>query len=227
MSSLLLPFALLTTALGADTVPLNLPLEKYLAARAAEFNLIPPERKQQLTQIALYVRSRLNSQQPARLTFICTHNSRRSHLAQIWAQTAATHFGLPGIETFSGGTEATAFNHRAIAALQRAGFEIPAPQSDHKTNPRYQVRFADTAPAIECFSKVYNDPPNPKTDFCAVLVCSQADQSCPIVAGASLRLAIPYDDPKAFDDTPHELAKYDDRCQQIAREMLYLFSKAK
>ena len=37
----------------------------------------------------------------------------------------------------------------------------------------------------------------------------------------------PYDDPKAFDDTPAEAEKYDERSQQIAREMLYIFSKAK
>jgi protein-tyrosine-phosphatase len=203
---------------------MNPSLEKFIAARTTEFDLIPAERKEHLNQIALYVHSRLKSNHPARLTFICTHNSRRSHLAQIWAKTAATHFGLPNVETFSGGTEATAFNRRAIDAVRRAGFDISSP-ADTSSNPHYQVRFADTAPPLECFSKVYNEAPNPKTDFCAVMTCSQADKSCPIVAGASLRIAIPYDDPKAFDDTPDETSKYDERSQQIAREMLYLFSK--
>jgi hypothetical protein len=35
-----------------------------------------------------------------------------------------------------------------------------------------------------------------------------------------------YDDPKDFDGTLQEEAKYDERTRQIAREMLYLFSKA-
>src|SRR5689334_19004318 len=96
---------------GAEnTVRLNPQLQKYVDARTTEFDQIPLERKQQLTQIAGYVCSRTKSDQPAKLTFICTHNSRRSHLAQIWAQTAATHFGFPGVQTFSGGTAATAFN---------------------------------------------------------------------------------------------------------------------
>jgi arsenate reductase len=217
-----------TCVLGADNpVPLNPPLQKYVEARAAEFDRIPQDRKEQLAQIAGYVCNRIKSNQPAQLTFICTHNSRRSHLAQIWAHTAAIHFGLTDVQTFSGGTAATAFNPRAVAALRRAGFEIANPEPSATSNPRYQVRCDSAASPLECFSKVYSESPNPERDFCAVMVCSQADEACPLVSGASLRLAIPYDDPKAFDDTPAESEKYDERSQQIAREMLYLFSTAK
>jgi len=233
MSPLITSLAFLTNVLAADnTAHLNPSLQKYVAARTAEFDLIPPERKDQLNHIANYVQSRLNSQQPAQLTFVCTHNSRRSFLTQIWAKVAATHYGLLDVETFSGGTEVSAFNPRAIAALRRAGFDISQPQSnpsqpDPTSNPHYHVRYQSDAPPLECFSKTYSDPANPKSDFCAVMVCSTADQACPLVAGASLRLAIPYDDPKAIDDTPAEVQKYDERCQQIAREMLYLFSRPK
>jgi hypothetical protein len=225
--SLIASLSAFTSVFGADnTVRLNPPLQKYVEARTAEFDLIPPERKEQLTQIAGYVCSRTKSSQTAKLTFICTHNSRRSHLAQIWAQTAAIHFGVPGVQTFSGGTEATAFNPRAIEALRRAGFDTPIHQPPLPGNPRYQMRYHPNAPPLECFSKVYNEDPNPKRDFCALLTCSQADQACPIVEGASLRIALPYDDPKAFDDTPDEALKYDERSQQIAREMLYVLFKA-
>jgi len=228
MSPLITSLAVLTTVLAVDdTSPLNPSLQKYVAARATEFDQIPAERKTQLAQLANYVDSRLKSQQPARLTFICTHNSRRSHLAQIWAKTAATHFGLPGVETFSGGTEVSAFNPWAIAALRRAGFDISDPQPPPTSNPHYHVRYQSNAPPLECFSKVYNDAANPQRDFCAVMVCSTADKACPLVEGASLRIAIPYDDPKAFDDTPAETQKYDERSQQIAREMLYLFANVK
>lgn len=224
--SLIIAIATLTSVYGSDnTVPLNLPLQKYVKARAAEFDLIPAERKKQLAQLAAYVVTCSKSNHPAQLTFICTHNSRRSHLAQIWAQVAAIHFGLPGVQTFSGGTAATAFNPRAIAALRRAGFEIPEPTAT--SNPHYQVRFHSASPPLDCFSKVYSESPNPQRDFCAVLVCSQADEACPLVPGAALRLSIPYDDPKAFDGTHAETEKYDERSQQIAREMLYAFATAK
>jgi protein-tyrosine-phosphatase len=225
MSLLVVSAAVLAAAVGADkAVRLDSPLREYVEARAAEFEQIPEERREQLAEIAVFVRARVKSNQPALLTFICTHNSRRSHLAQIWAKVAATYYGVPHVETFSGGTEATAFNPRAISALKRAGFAISTSEPD-KSNPHYQVCFHDSSPTMECFSKVYNEDPNPKRDFCAVMTCSQADQSCPLVAGAAMRIAIPYEDPKAFDSTPEETEKYDDRCKQIAREMLYIFSK--
>jgi hypothetical protein len=154
--------------------------------------------------------------------FVCTHNSRRSQLSQVWAKVAATYYGVPRVETFSGGTAATAFNPRAIEALKRAGLDIATPAPGD--NPRYQVRYHDEQPPLECFSKVYSHEPNPKEHFCAVMTCDQADKACPNVAGATLRIAIPYEDPKAFDGTPQEAEKYEERCQQIAREMLYIFA---
>ena len=198
-------------------------LREYVAQRAGEFGEIPADRKGQLQQVADFVREQLQAGKPARLTFICTHNSRRSQMAQIWAQTAAGYYGIANVETFSGGTEATAFNPRAVAALKRAGFEIPDATTD--ANPHYRVSFAKDADPLDCFSKVYKASPNPKSDFCAVIACSEADKKCPLVQGAARRLAIPYDDPKAFDGTPEETAKYDERCRQIAREMLYVFSR--
>jgi len=198
---------------------------RYLEARASEIDLIPPDRKKALTKLALYVKSRRAAGQPARLTFICTHNSRRSHMAALWSRAAATRFGLDGVETYSGGTEATAFNPRAVAALERAGLDI-----ERKTggdNPRYAVRYArDVEPAVT-YSKVYDAEGNPDSDFVAVMTCSQADENCPVVDGASLRIAIPYEDPKAFDGTDREAKTDDERSEQIAREMLFLFANAK
>lgn len=198
-------------------------VQSYVEQRVKEFNQIPSERKSQLRKLALYVKSRVQANQPARLTFICTHNSRRSHMSQIWAATAAAWYGVAGVETYSGGTEATAFNPQAIAALERSGIKVKKP-GDGK-NPRYEVRFADAGDPLVCFSKVYNESPNPKTDFCAIMTCDQADKSCPIVEGAALRVAVPFKDPKVADFTSEESARYDERCQQISREMLYLFSQ--
>lgn len=206
-----------------EAAALSPSLADYVKHREAEFDQISAERKVPLDKLATYVRTCGDAKQPCRLTFICTHNSRRSHLAQIWAKTAAAHYGVPEVEAYSGGTEATAFNPRAVAALRRVGFEIPAPAE--AANPHYLVRFDSSAPPLECFSKVYGQAPNPKADFCAVMTCSDADRNCPLVAGAALRIAIPYNDPKAFDGTPQEAAQYDERCSQIAREMLYVFSR--
>ena len=74
------------------------------------------------------------------------------------------------------------------------------------------------------FSKKYADKTNPQEKFAAILVCSSADKGCPVVFGADARFAIPFDDPKSFDDTPQESEKYLERCRQIAREMFFVMS---
>ncbi len=204
-------------------VPLYPEIERYLSEVASEVGRIPDDRSQALDRLAGFIAARATAGRPSRLTFICTHNSRRSQLAQIWARAAAAHLGVPAVETYSGGTEATAFNPRAVAAMRRAGFRIDDP--DGGDNPVYRVRFADGAEPMECFSKLYHQAPNPEREFCAVMTCSAADTTCPVVLGAAERISLPYDDPGFFDGSDREAAAYDERCRQIAREMLAVFSK--
>ncbi len=205
------------------TAPFYAELDRYLSARTAEFDQISSERKAELEKVAEYIRSRLAKGAAAKLTFICTHNSRRSHLSQIWAQVAAARYGVDGVETFSGGTEATAFNPRAVAALQRCGLKITTKDASSE-NPRYQVKNSDDSSPQECYSKVYDAPPNPTTGYGAIMTCSQADDACPLVMGSDLRIAIRYDDPKSADGTDQESQRYDERSRQICREMLYMMS---
>ena len=159
------------------------------------------------------------------LNFICTHNSRRSHISQVWAQAAAHYYGIKNVETFSGGTEATAFNPRAVTAMKQAGFDISTIKEG--SNPVYKVKFSDDAPALTVFSKKYDDDFNPKKDFAAIMTCSHADENCPLILGASVRIALTYNDPKDFDGTSQEAAKYSERVNEIGREILYAFSQVK
>lgn len=186
---------------------------------------ISGERKADLDAIAAWIRGRRSAGQTASLVFICTHNSRRSHMGQVWAATAAAYFGVDGIETFSGGTEATAFNPRAVAALSRAGFRIAGDET--ADNPRYEVSFSDAVAASTAWSKTWDDPANPSDGFAAIMTCSDADKACPFVRGADARFAIPYEDPKVADGTDAESSRYDARSLQIASEMLYVLSRAK
>ncbi|QOJ04921.1 MAG: protein-tyrosine-phosphatase [Planctomycetia bacterium] len=197
----------------------------YLVEREREFSLIPPERRVLLKSIADYAIERQRGKQPVRLLFVCTHNSRRSQLGQVWSATAAAYYGLSVPWTYSGGTESTAFNPRAVAALERAGLKLEKTTEDE--NPIYHVRFGDKGPVITAFSKTIGNAPNPIRDFCAIMVCATADRSCPVVPGAAVRFAVPYDDPKQSDGTPIETKTYDERCRQIAREMLYVMSLLK
>lgn len=185
---------------------------------------IPAERKESLDLIAAFIKERKAAGATADLTFICTHNSRRSHLSQLWAATAAWVYSQDHVRTYSGGTEATAFNPRAVAAIERAGFHVVKPEGK---NPVYEVSFTNDRNPEPCWSKTYSDPADPQKDFCAVMTCSQADAACPIVRGALDRISLPYDDPKEADGTPEEAQRYDERCLQIAAEMFYVFSRVK
>lgn len=196
-------------------------LKKYIIGLESNFDSIIHERKEQLVKLAGYVRSKQESGQPAKLNFICTHNSRRSHLAQIWTQTAAYHYGIDNIETYSGGTEATAFNPRAVAAVERAGFKVENPGGD---NPKYKIYLSEDSEPMVCFSKTFDDDFNPNKNFAAIMTCSDADENCPFVPGAEFRKSITYVDPKASDGMGHEADTYDERCRQIATEMFYMMS---
>ncbi|AMV35073.1 Protein ArsC [Pirellula sp. SH-Sr6A] len=198
-------------------------LVEYIQNAIAQWDSIPSDRRSDLAKVAGYIRERLARSEPAKLIFICTHNSRRSHLSQVWAQVAADYYGLEGVETFSGGTEATAFNPRAVAALQRCGLKILA-DDPTVANPHYRLYTSDSSNPQICFSKVYSDPPNPQKGYCAVMTCSQADDACPMVMGCDLRMPIRYEDPKVADDTEFEALRYDERSAQICREMLYMMS---
>ena len=198
-------------------------MSSYIAARIAEFESIPSDRRATLEELAKFVSGRQPANQASPLTFVCTHNSRRSQLSQVWAAAAAAHYDIPQVETFSGGTAATAFNPRAVAALKRAGWKID--KTTDGSNPIYEVSWDDQSPPLKCFSKVYSETPNPRQGFAAIMTCSQADRSCPQVDGAIFRIAVAYEDPKVSDGTAAEAETYDERCAQIAREMLYVFSR--
>jgi arsenate reductase len=194
---------------------LNTSLESILSLSISD------ERKSLLQELIDYIKSKREKGQPIRLNFICTHNSRRSQFSQIWAQTAADYFEIPAF-CYSGGVEVTACNERTIHSLERSGFII----SKHgHSNPIYFIlQDKDTRPII-VFSKLYDDVINPHGNFATIMTCSHADENCPFIPGAEARIPVRYEDPKEFDDTDLESTKYDQRSQQIASEMFYVFSR--
>lgn len=171
------------------------------------------------------MQSKIETDQTIRLNFICTHNSRRSHLSQIWAQTMAYHFDVKNVYCYSGGTEATAMFPKVAETLSNQGFQIQ--KLSENENPVYAVKYAQNEAAVICFSKEYNNDFNPKSEFGAIMTCNNADEGCPIVFGAEARFPVKYDDPKASDNTPEQTQVYVERSLQIAAEMFYVFSQIK
>ena len=188
-----------------------------------ETESLSEERKSILQPLIDYINSKKKEEKAIQLNFICTHNSRRSHLAQLWAQTMAEYFKIPNIQCYSGGTEATAVYPMIIETLENTGFGISI-EGDSK-NPVYSIKYASEKAPILAFSKKYDDAANPTKDFAAIMTCSQADEGCPFVAGSEKRIAIMYEDPKISDGTPQQKEVYAERSQQIATEMKYVFSQ--
>lgn len=188
---------------------------------ALDSTLISQERKAILQPLATYIKAKNEKNEAIALNFICTHNSRRSHLSQVWAQTLAAYFGIDNIHCYSGGTEATAMFPMAAKTLKNIGFEIK--KLSQEKNPVYSIKFAKNAHPIIGFSKTFDDDFNPKSNFGAVMTCSSADKGCPFVGGSDARFPITFEDPKAFDNTPQQEEKYMERSIQIATELKWIF----
>ncbi|MDM1063609.1 protein-tyrosine-phosphatase [Empedobacter falsenii] len=184
---------------------------------------ISEERKATLQPLIDFVQQKTTGKEQININFICTHNSRRSHLSQIWAQVAATHFNLPNVNCYSGGTEETALFSKVAETLTNQGFSIF--KIADTNNPVYAIKYSDNALPVIGFSKKYDSPFNPVSAFSAIMTCSQADGGCPFIAGAEKRIPITFEDPKISDNTPEQSKIYAERSLQIATEMFYVFSQ--
>ena len=184
---------------------------------------ISSERKAVLQPLTDFIQSKVSNQQEIRINFICTHNSRRSHLSQVWAQTMANYFNIKNVFCYSGGTEATALFPMVVETLQKSGFQIS--KISQNENPVYSIKYTDNEHPIIGFSKKLDDDFNPKSEFAAIMTCDSANEACPFVPGAEKRIPIMFEDPKAFDNTPLQAEKYNERSLQIATELFYVFSQ--
>lgn len=198
---------------------MNLKIREIIAQLSTE--RISEERKIILQPLIEFISSKISKNEKVRLNFICTHNSRRSHLSQIWAQTMAYYYQIENVFCYSGGTEATAMFPKVAETLANQGFEIL--KLTETENPVYAVKFAENEHAVICFSKKYNDDFNPKSAFAAILTCDSADENCPIVYGAEARIPVKYEDPKKSDGVPEMNETYFNRSLEIATEMKFIF----
>jgi arsenate reductase len=189
------------------------------------FETISEERSSILQPLIDFIQFKVDNKSQVRLNLICTHNSRRSHMSQVWAQTAAAHYNIKNVYCYSGGTEATAMFPLVSKTLAKQGFQIKIISEGN--NPIYSIKFSNNEHPIIGFSKTFDNDFNPKSEFAAIMTCSSADKGCPFISGAEKRIPITFEDPKAFDNTPQQIEKYEERSLQIANEMFYVFSKIK
>lgn len=179
---------------------------------------ITEERKSTLDKIITILNSNSGL---TNIQFICTHNSRRSFFAQVWAQVLAEYYGRQNIQSYSGGTEETAIYPEVLNALKNQGFLIESLQNS--SNPIHVVKYSPIAHPILGFSKKTEAFFNPSSDFLAVMVCSSADTQCPLLSGSFGRVSLPFTDPKCMDNTPKQAKAYMDKSLEIATELKYVF----
>ncbi|MDR6545050.1 arsenate reductase [Chryseobacterium rhizosphaerae] len=183
------------------------------------------ERRAALIPLIQFIQDKVNKGLDINLNFICTHNSRRSHLSQIWAQTAASYYNITRVYCYSGGTEETALFPKVAETLIHQGFEVfKIADTD---NPVYVIKYDDNALPVIGFSKKYDSAFNPVSEFAAIMTCSQADEGCPFIPGAEKRIPITFEDPKVSDGTPEQTSVYAARSLEIATALFYVFSTIK
>ncbi|WP_055437395.1 low molecular weight phosphatase family protein [Lacinutrix algicola] len=186
---------------------------------------ITMERKIVLQPLIDFIQLKISNKQEIRINFICTHNSRRSHLSQIWTQVLAHFFSIKNVVCYSGGTEITALFPMVVNTLENSGFKIKTISKGN--NPIYSIKYDNNEHPIIGFSKKLDDDFNPKSEFAAIMTCDSANEACPFVPGAEKRIPITFEDPKAFDNTPQQAEKYNERSLQIATELFFVFSQIK
>jgi arsenate reductase len=215
------------------------PVAAHAEFLSTTFDMIDEPHRAAGEQLVAWIVARHQPGRALPITFVCTGNSRRSILGATMGNVAAAYYGLPEVRCYSGGTAPTAFNSRTVATLEAIGIAIEpmgreAARGEPETsNPIYRVRWGQAGvsgePMLESteFSKLYGDASNPQGGFAALMVCGEADASCPFVKGASSRVSMPYLDPKIYDGSAYESAKYAERRDDMGRLMMAVMMQAR
>ncbi|MEM1219039.1 MAG: hypothetical protein AAGH79_09000 [Bacteroidota bacterium] len=188
-------------------------------------SLIGPYRIQRLEQAAQRITDHFTPEQTLHFAVVCTHNARRSQMGQAWLQALATYHDLPNIQAFSAGTETSAFHPNAVKALISLGFQIEG--TTDTRNPMYHTLFGEALAGFTQYSKTIFDARLPQENLVAIMVCRSAEEACPLIPGAPLRLSIPFTDPGKADQTPEAPAAYLATAEEIGLTFHYLFVEIK
>lgn len=206
-------------------------LREHCDLLSTQFDMIEPRHFEGIDKLKSWIIKNYRPEKQLDVIVVCTGNSRRSVLGATMGNIAASYYGMNNIRFHSGGTEPTAVNPRTIKTLGEIGVEIENSGREAErgkagdANPVYLVRWGKDLAAEE-FSKKYHDDRNPKKGFAAIMVCNEADDACPAIKGADLRVSLPFLDPKLFDGAKFEAAKYGERRDDIGRVMLNIMMQS-
>lgn len=182
-----------------------------------EVDSINEQRKELLRSAAATIGEEYAKKGSYQLSFVCTHNSRRSMFGQVMAHLAFQEEGLE-ISCFSAGTEETAVHSNTIEAIRSIGIDLTVIQEG--SNPVFQSLIGKEN--LVLFSKTLTHPTHPQKGFSAMMTCSDAGENCPFIPGADHRINLYYTDPKWSDNTDEEAQVYREKVKEIGTEMKFL-----
>ncbi|MEO5952734.1 MAG: ArsR family transcriptional regulator [Chloroflexia bacterium] len=133
---------------------------------------------------------------PARVLFLCTHNSARSQMAEGIMR----HVAGNRVEVASAGTEVTHVRPEAIATMEAMGIDISSQHSKH----------------LKEFIGQHWDY--------VVTVCDRAKESCPIFPGDPERIHWSFDDPSAVEPQDARNAAYRQTSIELTHRIRILLS---
>ena len=226
IAPILVCFTICIACNRSNNRPFNETLTSYCETLNEEFIHIPDSTRKKLEEAGTYFINRLNNGQETSVSFVCEHNSRKSHLGHIWSTMATQYYELDNVKCYSGGTTPTYVNQRIINALKNTGFQI-SEKGIAGHGPKYFLESGNSSRGFEIFSKRFDHPMNPDTNYLAISLCFNPEECCPIAYGSDMQLTIPYEDLQPFDNTPLEPAKYDEQCRIVARDMFYMMDFVK
>ena len=144
------------------------------------------------------------------IVFLCTHNSRRSQLCQVWGSILSKIYNID-LKFNSAGTEKTEVYKTVFYCFSNVGVEI----KDSK------VFYRDLSLSLN--SKVLEEIQSDK--FISIMTCSDAEKSCPSDSRSIKNISMTYQDPKVFDYTEKEKDEYLKTSKLIAKELNYVLKK--
>lgn len=196
-------------------------IKNYCDRRIAEFDQISEDRKAELKKLVAYLRYKEND--PVQLIFVGHQNARRSLFAQVWCKVAANYFQKKNVETYSMGEEETEIASNIVYTFMSLGFDLFVEGDD--LNSRHFFVFDTRLNACICFSKTQYHRSVPHENFGTIFISSDTENTFGNKDGNELLLMLPFDDPQKSDGTSEAQQEYRKCSNQIAREMLYVFSE--
>ena len=196
-------------------------IKNYCDRRIAEFDQISEDRKAELRKLSAYLRYKEDD--PVQLIFVGHQNARRSLFAQVWCKVAANYFQKNNVETFSTGDEETEIASNIVYTFMSLGFDLFVEADD--SNSRHFFVFDTRLNACICFSKTHDHRSVPHENFGTIFIHSEAVKNYGNREGNELHLILPFTDPQKSDGTSEAQQEYRKCSNQIAREMLYVFSE--